>query len=129
MEPIKLLQDAAAGFNIVHSTVLDFDTTQETGGILNIPFIVNTANASEMRSILWIHELADKDDHGDPVMIIQYAQIVMLDFFRRRDGAPGLIKWPHVSINTMRRATKKPVTFAQMLNEGIDPLKPVSRLA
>lgn len=128
VDPIDLLEQATDALPIVRSTVFDFDTTLETGGILNIPFIVNTANASEMRSIFWIHELSDLDIHGMPIMVMQYLQIVMLDFFPRRDGLPGLIKWPHVSINTMVRATTKPVTLAAMLSENIDPLKPAASL-
>ncbi len=44
-----------AGFR----TVLDLDTTNETGGIHNIPFIVKHANATSMKSTFWIHELND----------------------------------------------------------------------
>jgi hypothetical protein len=124
VDPVALVVEALKGLPVVRSTVFDFDTKNGTGGVLNIPFIANTANATEMRSIFWLHELSETDDNGDPVMILQYAQIVMLEFFKRRDEQPGLIKWPHVSINTMRRASAKPVTVAQMLNTGIDPLKP-----
>lgn len=130
VDPIKLLIEAAANLPIVRSTVFDFDTTLETGGILNIPFVTSTANATQMRSIFWLHELSDRDLNGDPVIVLQYAQIVMLEFFKRRDDQPGLIKWPHVSINTMGRATKNSVTVAQMLSENINPLNPAaSRLA
>ncbi|MEZ5091395.1 hypothetical protein [Nocardioides sp.] len=27
----------------------------------------------------------------------------MLDFFRREDGLPGRMQWPHVSLNTLTR--------------------------
>jgi hypothetical protein len=30
---------------------------------------------------------------------------VMLDFFPRRDGQPGRISWPHVSINTLTKVS------------------------
>ena len=30
-------------------------------------------------------------------------KVVLLDFFPRRDGMPGLIRWPHISVNTMER--------------------------
>lgn len=36
-------------------------------------------------------------------LIMMYHQVVMLGFFNRTDGGQGLIKWPHVSINTMER--------------------------
>ena len=53
-----------------------------------------------MRSTFWIQELASGDG---PQLRLQYAQVVMLDFFRRADGLPGLIRWPHVSINTLTK--------------------------
>ena len=87
---------------IVKSSVYDFDTTLGTGGIENTPFIENQADASEMRSIFWVHELNETEPNGEPVRVLQYLQIVMLEFFDRLDGEPGLIKWPHVSINTMK---------------------------
>ncbi|MBP1852457.1 heme-binding protein [Rhizobium halophytocola] len=114
VDPTKLLRDAAAALPILRTTVLDFDSTLESGGVLNIPFITRTANASQLRSIFWIHELDEKDENGETVLVIQYAQVVMLDFFRRRDGMPGLIQWPHVSINTMQRTINKPVPMAEI---------------
>lgn len=101
--PNDLLTQANQGVNIVKTTVLDVDTTRESGGINNIPFIVKQANASEMKSTFWIQELAEKDVNGDPVLRLQYSQVIFLDFFPRRDGAPGLIRWPHVSINTLEK--------------------------
>jgi hypothetical protein len=48
-------------------------------------------------------ELDELTPAGTPRLILQYLQIVLLDFFPRRDGLPGLIRWPHVSINTMEK--------------------------
>lgn len=107
-KPNELLAQANQGVDIVKTTVLDLDTTLETGGIHNIPFVVKQANASEMKSIFWIQELAEKDEFGQPVLRLQYSQVVMLDFFQRRDGAPGLIRWPHVSINTLVKVPEDP---------------------
>ena len=56
-----------------------------------------------MKSTFWIQELAEKDKHGKPKLRLQYSQVVMLDFFPRRDGMPGRIAWPHISINTMEK--------------------------
>lgn len=103
VRPNDLLVSANQGVNIVKTTVLDVDTTRDSGGIHNIPFIVKQANASEMKSTFWIQELADKDVNGDPVLRLQYSQVIFLDFFPRRDGAPGQIRWPHVSINTLEK--------------------------
>ena len=95
--PNELLGRANQGVTIIHTTKLEVDTKVETGGIVNIPFIVKQANAAAMKSTFWIQELSNG------TLRLQYSQIVMLDFFRRLDGTPGLISWPHVSINTMER--------------------------
>jgi hypothetical protein len=101
VNPSTLLQLANQGVGIVRTTKLEVDTTVEKAGISNIPFITKEANASEMKSTFWIQELAEKDEHGNPKFRLQYLQVVLLDFFPRRDGAPGLIRWPHISINTL----------------------------
>jgi hypothetical protein len=101
--PHLLLEAANQGVNIVKTTTLEVDTTNPSGGIVNIPFVVKQANAASMKSTFWIQELADKDIHGKPKLRLQYAQVVLLDFFPRRDGLPGPIRWPHVSINTMEK--------------------------
>jgi hypothetical protein len=106
VSPNDLLISANQGVKIVKTTILDVDTTRETGGIHNIPFIVKQANATAMKSTFWIQELADKDVNGDPVLRLQYSQVIFLDFFPRKDGTPGLIRWPHVSINTLEKVPK-----------------------
>lgn len=103
VQPNDLLKAANAGVDIARTTTLELDTKLETGGIVNIPFIVKEANATEMTSTFWIQELAEQDDKGPSTLRLQYSQTVMLDFFPRRDGVEGLIKWPHVSINTLVR--------------------------
>jgi len=101
--PNELLAEANKHVNIVKTTRLDFDTKIETGGIVNIPFITKQANATEMTATFWIQELAEKDEDGKPKLRLQYSQTVFLDFFPRRDGVPGSIRWPHVSINTLEK--------------------------
>jgi hypothetical protein len=97
--PLALLKAAVQGVNIKTTTVLTFDTSLATGGIHNIPFVAKQANASRMRAIFWIEELADLDAQGNPQFMLQYAQRVLLDFF---PIGVGLIRWPHISINTMK---------------------------
>jgi hypothetical protein len=92
--------------NVVRTTILQVDTTVSTGGIRNIPFVVKQANAAEMVSTFWIMELDEADAQGNPKLVVSYSQIVLLDFFPRRDGQPGLIRWPHVSINTMEKVAE-----------------------
>jgi hypothetical protein len=101
--PHNLLELANQGVTIVKTTTLTVDTTTPTGGITNIPFVVKQANAASMKSTFWIQELEEKDSNGDPKLRLQYLQVVLLDFFPRPDGFPGLIRWPHVSINTLEK--------------------------
>ncbi len=114
VEPHLLLELANNGLAVTRTTVLDLDTTLSTGGIRNIPFVVKQANAVSMKSTFWIQELAETDGAGAPLLRLQYLQIVMLDFFPRRDGLPGLIGWPHVSINTLDKVSDTP----QMVGYG-----------
>lgn len=104
VSPNLLLAEANKGVEILRTTELEFDTSFGTGGIVNIPFIVEQANATEMKAKFWIQELAEKDAAGNHKLRLQYTQTVFLDFFPRRDGVPGLIRWPHVSINTLEKA-------------------------
>ncbi|WP_328304521.1 heme-binding protein [Actinomycetospora sp. NBC_00405] len=102
--PHALLEQANVGLDITSTTVLDLstETETETGGISNIPFIVKQADAVSMKSTFWIQQLADGSKR------MQYLQVVMLDFFPRFDGLPGLIGWPHVSINTLDKISDQP---------------------
>lgn len=101
--PNALLREANNGVRIARTTVLSVDTAISTGGIVNIPFLQKQANPVSMRSTFWISELEEKDLNGKPKLRLQYSQVVMLNFFDRTDGLPGLISWPHVSINTMEK--------------------------
>lgn len=99
----------APGRRIVHTTEFVFDTTFGTGGIHNVPFVVSQANASEMKFQMWIIELENQEDPaGPPDLVLQYAQLVFLEFFPRFDGQAGLIRWPHVSINTLMKFEDAP---------------------
>lgn len=96
--------------NVLRTTVLDFRTDAAEAGIVNIPFIERQADAAEMRSIFWIMEL----DEPAPAplegnrLTLAYSQFIYLDFFDRFDGKPGLIRWPHVSINLMEKIAPPP---------------------
>lgn len=99
--PNALLRAANVGMNILRTTVLEVDSTLATGGIVNIPFVVRQANAASMRSTFWIQEI--RGDDGEEILRLQYSQVVFLDFFPTRDGSPGMIRWPHISINTLQK--------------------------
>jgi hypothetical protein len=119
-EPVnatKLLVDAIQGETILETTVLDLDTTIEQGGILNIPFVIDEANATDMRSIFWIHKVKGGTE-AKPRWLLQYAQFVFLDFFPRGDGSPGLVRWPHISINTMEKIETEPEPMYELVKSG-----------
>lgn len=114
VEPHHLLELANQGVTITRTTVLEFDSTLPTGGINNIPFVVRQANAVNMKSTFWIQELAPTEEGGEPTLRLQYLQIVLLDFFPRRDGLAGRIGWPHVSINTLTKKKDEPASRYEM---------------
>ena len=101
--PNGLLKLALQGVAVQRTTVLAVDTAIQTGGISNIPFVVQQADTRRMVSTFWIHELSETDGQGRPRYLMQYLQDVSLDFFPRTDGQPGLIRWPHISINTLEK--------------------------
>ena len=107
VDATKLLRDAVPG-TVKKTTILHVDSTLDHAGVLNIPFVVRQANAASMNSTFWLQETEELGPDGNPRVFMQYAQSVMLDFFGRRDGNPGLIQWPHISINTMERTSTQP---------------------
>lgn len=109
----QLLLSLGMPQNVKRTTVLHVDTTIQQGGIRNIPFVVKQANAAEMQSTFWIMEL-EPEGSAPPKLVMAYLQNVLLDFFPRRDGEPGLIRWPHVSINMMERVEEPDKTKAEM---------------
>src|SRR5262249_2605943 len=91
------------------TTTLRFSTKIETGGIVNIPFVVEQANATEMDVTFWIMELDELDAEGNPRLIMAYHQVVMLDFFPQPADPTARVTWPHCSINMMERiASEEP---------------------
>ena len=103
-EPHKLLVGAIPG-TVKRTTKLEVSTRVETGGIVNTPFIVRQANAAEMISTFSICELEETDAcKSAPVHAISADRAARL--LSRRDGLPGPIRWPHVSINTMEKTAE-----------------------
>jgi hypothetical protein len=70
-------------------TVIDIPAP--SGGISNIPFVVQNANATQLDAIFWIETVLQPD--GSTFMQLQYTQTVILNFLG--------IDWPHVSVATL----------------------------
>ena len=102
VKPSEYLKLVNEGVNITKTTILKFDSRNKTGGIQNTPFLAKQAKVTELQSTFYIQELADLDKYGTPKLRLQYVQLVMLDFFQRSDGE-GLVRWPHISINTLEK--------------------------
>ncbi|MCH5373106.1 MAG: heme-binding protein [Planctomycetes bacterium] len=94
--------------SVVRTTELVLDTDTMEAGIVNIPFIERQADAALMRSTFWIMELSEEGPFGEPRLLLAYSQFIFLDFFPRRDGRDGFIRWPHISINMMEKIAPAP---------------------
>jgi hypothetical protein len=103
--PLDLLNGAVTqampGATVKETTTFTVDSQVSSGGIQNIPFVVSQANATRVTATFWIQQVHAQD--GKIRLVLQYAQRVLLEFFPRADGQPGLIQWPHISVNTLIR--------------------------
>jgi hypothetical protein len=100
--PNKFLQDAIEGQNITSTLQLSVTTSDDVdGGIVNIPFIRQYADAKSLESTFWLETVQDPTT-GATSLQLQYSQTVDLYFIKHFDHTPGLIKWPHVTVNTLK---------------------------
>jgi hypothetical protein len=94
--PNVVLTEAIKNQKIVETTVLIIDTTTPVGGtpggIENIPFVVQNANATGMSAIFWIEKVEREGGHGH-FLQLQYTQKVILNFLD--------IDWPHIAVATL----------------------------
>jgi hypothetical protein len=92
--PTLVLLAAIANQTITETVVIQISTAPvKNGGIVNIPFVVQNANAARLDAIFWIEKVADPSGGPIPFIQLQYVQRVILDFDN--------IHWPHVSIATL----------------------------
>lgn len=96
-----LQQQTAQGKTILNTLTLDVSTQTGTGGIVNIPFIRQNANATAFSGTFWLETVQDAET-GIEFDQLQYSQQTNLEFIKRGDGQ-GLIVWPHVNVNTLVR--------------------------
>lgn len=93
--PNLVLTEAIQGQKITETVVLQISTTNviggHPGGIQNIPFVVDNANALSMSAIFWIEKVQDPE-LGE-FMQLQYTQTILLNFLD--------IDWPHINVATL----------------------------
>ncbi|MDA9865300.1 heme-binding protein [bacterium] len=115
--PFDTLKGALSLMDVKRTTELRMTTDVKEAGIVNIPFIERQADANLMRSVFYIMELnGPPGPDGKPPMALAYTQFIFLDFFPRRDGEAGLIRWPHISINLMQKVAEPTPADPYMLN-------------
>jgi hypothetical protein len=96
-DPTEVLRAQIRGQTIVETVVIAISTAPlEFGGIVNIPFLVKNANATQMDAIFWIEKVKNPTYPDREFMQLQYVQRVILDFDN--------IHWPHVSVATLAKA-------------------------
>ncbi|HVO53347.1 MAG TPA: heme-binding protein [Solirubrobacterales bacterium] len=88
-DPNLFLKEGIKGKEITETETLVI-STKPVGGVENIPFLVENADALSMNAIFWIETL--KTAEGT-LLQLQYTQTVLLRF----DG----IDWPHISVATL----------------------------
>ncbi|HEX2295140.1 MAG TPA: heme-binding protein [Actinomycetota bacterium] len=96
------LRDDLSGLQVVETVTLDVSTANG-GGVLNIPFVTQNANASAFASTYWIETV--EDSTGQQFQQLQYSQQTNIDFLPVNEDDPDgpLIMWPHVNVNTLRK--------------------------
>jgi hypothetical protein len=97
--PNDTLRQDLSGLEIQNTTTIALDTAN-SGGITNIPFINSFANATRMKAVFWIETV--QASSTQLIDQLQYSQIIDLEF-HKKFGKPGLITWPHVNINTLKK--------------------------
>lgn len=89
-DPNTVLTDALKGLDVTHTEVLEVSTVP-SGGVENIPFIVENADAAFVSATLWIEQVQHPVQGA--FMQLQYTQTVLLNFLT--------LSWPHVSVATL----------------------------
>ena len=102
IKPSNYLSSVNENVNITKTTIFSFDSRNKNGGIKSIPFLNKQTKVTEMQSTFYLQELAELDENGDPKLRLQYIQRVMLEFYKSGDG-DKLVRWPHISVNTLEK--------------------------
>lgn len=88
--PNSLLLEAIANQTIIATTVFAI-STENNGGILNIPFVFSNANTTSLSAIFWIETVENED--GSTFQQLQYTQTIIFNFLN--------INWPHITVSTL----------------------------
>lgn len=99
--PNVMLQQAIKDQTIGKVTTITVDTKNHGGSITNIPFIDQHLNPDRFLSTFWIEDVITP---GLTYKQLQYSQQADLNFLPKfNDPDGGIIMWPHVNVNTLRK--------------------------
>jgi hypothetical protein len=99
VNPNYMLQQTIKTQTITNVTTITVDTANQGGSIVNIPFIDQHVNPTRFMSTFWLEDVVAG---GLTFKQLQYSQQADLNF-DNKFNAPGIIMWPHVNVNTLRK--------------------------
>lgn len=89
------------GLEILETTHFRLDS-QNSGDVVNIPFVSKFANATRVTADFWLQKL--KLPMSDTIIDqLQYSQTIDIEFPVTLNGQDVIVRFPHVTINTMKR--------------------------
>ena len=97
-----------AGETVKRYSLIELDSKHETGvqgATVNNVMIERYCRVVRMRFRLWLEEVYDEKTNRT-IEQLQYEQIVDFEFMFGSDG--GTTKWPHITVNTLRRVEDIP---------------------
>lgn len=100
-DPNRFLEKTLGAEKIKAMTTLNLSTSNPSGGILNIPFIKQNVNTTNMHSVFWIETIQNPVAGKPDFLQLQYTQTINIVF--PPTGFPTPFIWPHVTINTLRK--------------------------
>jgi hypothetical protein len=105
LNPNSFLTNTLGLEKVSSLTTLEFNTANGTGGILNIPFIHQNVNAAALSATFYIETITNPTPGQPDILQLQYSQTITLEF--APTVKPGeKKKWPHITINTLRKLPK-----------------------
>lgn len=93
INPNNFLQKTISSQSFTALTTINMSTANNGGGILNVPFVTQNTNATNMTASFWIETLSDGS------LQLQYSQNITLQF--PPTGNAMMVSWPHITINTL----------------------------
>ena len=127
VQPNLKLLEANEGVEFKKYDMIELDSFHNTGvqgGVINNVMIERYCRVARMRYRMWIEEVYD-EEFGGLIEQLQYEQIVDFEFMFGSDG--GTTLWPHIQVNTLRRAKDIPadrrLSAIQLPTEAPDKVK------